>query len=81
MFQVHLYISMCNFVNSLVAEVGPNQTSYSVAENAGQLGFWINITSGQKAPGQECLITVETVDGSAQGKPYFIPCKSRYYNH
>ena len=55
------------FVNSPVVEISTDQTSYTVAEDVGQLEVWINITSGQKAPGQECHIEVEIVDGSAIG--------------
>ena len=52
---------------SPVVEVGTDQTSYTVAEEVGQLEVWISITSGRKAPGQECEIAVATVDGSAIG--------------
>ena len=50
-----------------VVEVSTDQPSYTVLEDIGQLEFWINITSGQKAPGQKCQITVATIDDSAIG--------------
>ena len=53
---------------SPVVEVGTDQLSYTVPEDVGELEVWINITSGQKAPGQECEIEVETTDGTAEGK-------------
>ena len=53
---------------STVAEVGTDQTSYTVPEDVGSLDFYVEITSGQKAPGQECEIAVVTIDGSAVGK-------------
>ena len=85
MFWEHLYIIICmclqlvnssvvQFVNSLVVEVGTDQTSYTVPEDVGQLEVWINITSGQKAPGQECEIEVVTTDGSAVGELIVTVC-------
>ena len=56
---------------STVAEVGTDQLSYEILEDVGELEVWINITSGQKAPGQECEIEVETADGTAEGKLQF----------
>ena len=53
---------------STVANVGTDQTSYTVFEDVGQLEVQISITSGQKAPGQECEIQVTTTDGSAVGE-------------
>ena len=52
-------------LHSTVVNVGTDQTSYTVSEDVGQLGVRIAITSGQKAPGQECQIEVETTDSSA----------------
>ena len=51
-----------------VADVGTDQTSYTVLEDVGQLEVWISITSGQKASGQECEIVVLTTNGSAVGE-------------
>ena len=59
---------------STVAEVGTDQTSYTVPEDVGQLEVWINITSGQKAPGQECEIEVVTTNGSAVGELIVTVC-------
>ena len=59
---------------SAVADVGTDQTSYTVPEDVGQLEVLINITSGQKAPGQECLIEVVTTDGSAVGELMVTLC-------
>ena len=61
-----IYCKLC--VCSPVAEVSTDRPSYTVPEDIGQLEVWVSITNGQKAPGQKCLIAVETVDGSAQGK-------------
>ena len=55
-------------VHSLVAEVGTNQPNYTVPEDVGNFTFYVEITSGQKAPGQECEIAVVTYDGSAIGQ-------------
>ena len=63
-------IILCNslyYVGSPVVEVGADQIGYTVPEDVGQLDVMINITSGQKAPGQECLIEVATMSGSAEG--------------
>ena len=72
---VHLHevYALSHIVNFPVVEISINQTSYTVSEDVGQLGVWISITSGEKAPGQECEIEVTTDDGSAQGKLYFTP--------
>ena len=64
--------TVCDFP---VAEVGTDQLYYIVPEDVGQLEVWINITSGQKAPGQECVIEVATTDGSAVGELIAIVCK------
>ena len=53
---------------STVADVGTDQTSYTVDEGVGQLEVWISITSGQKAPGLECQIQVVTRNESAVGE-------------
>ena len=50
-----------------VAEIGTDHSSYTVLEDVGQLEIWINITSGNKAPGQECEIEIISTDGSALG--------------
>ena len=49
-------------------DVGTDQTSYTVQEDVGQLEVLVSITSGQKAPGQECQIVVVTTDVSAVGE-------------
>ena len=54
-------------VCSTVADVGTDQTGYTVPEDVGQLEVQISITCGQKAPGQDCQILVTTTDGSAEG--------------
>ena len=53
---------------STVVYVGTGQISYTVREDVGHLEVWISITSGQKAPGQECEIVVVTTNGSAAGE-------------
>ena len=53
---------------SPVAEVGTDHPGYIVPEDDGQLEISISITSGQKAPGQECVIIVRTIDESAEGR-------------
>ena len=53
---------------SPVAEVGTNQTSYTIPENVGSFVFYVEIINGQKAPGQECEIEVVTTDGNAVGE-------------
>ena len=60
---------------SVVAYVDSDQASYMVPEDIEWLGVWINITSGQKAPGQECQIEVITTDGSAVGELKVTPLK------
>ena len=55
-------------MSSPVAEVSTDQLSYTVPEDVGQLEVWINITNGQKAPGQECRIAISTIDGTATGE-------------
>ena len=69
---------------STVADVGTDQTSYTVHEDIGQLEVWIGITCGQKAPCQECDIEVVTTNGSAMGKfeinlYLFRPCRIVIY--
>ena len=57
---------MTHTVCSAVVNVGTDQTSYTVHEDVGQLEVLVSITSGQKAPGQECQIVVVTNDVSAR---------------
>ena len=52
---------------STVADVGTDQSNYTVLEDVGQLEVWIHITRGEKALGLECEIAVVTTNGSAVG--------------
>ena len=56
------------YVSSVLGIVSTDQTSYTVAEDVGQLEFLVSITSGRIAPGRECEIVVTTNDGSAEGE-------------
>ena len=62
----YVIVAYCMFSSGV--NVGTDQTSYTVGEDIGQLDIWINITSGQLAPGQECQIQVRTTNDSANGK-------------
>ena len=53
---------------SPVVNIGTNQSRYDVSEDVGQVNIVIMITSGQKAPGQECQINVTTTDVTATGE-------------
>ena len=53
---------------SIVADVGADQTSYTVSEDVGQLRVQISITSEVKDPGPECQIVIITIDRTAVGE-------------
>ena len=62
---IHYLIQTCALK---IAVVGTDKTCYTVPEDLGQLEVWLSITSGQKAPGQDCQIKVTTTDGCADGE-------------
>ena len=62
---IHYLIQTCALK---VADVGIDQTSYTVPEDVGLLEVQLSITSEQMAPGQDCQIQVTTTDGSAEGE-------------